>query len=244
MEEIIIDGKKYLVHTYFSNNRSARITLREGNVLNVSLPTRWPKTEQIRISQNLISRAIKSISAGKWCVPLSKNTLLTSGSSFSFFGYGRLRVFFVLASSDEVLSNSDSLTVHSSCSDPSQFTQHCNSLLKLKLLDLALPKIRDRIEYFNSSFFKTKISKISIRDNSGIWGSCSAKSKISLNYKLLFLPSEIVDYVIVHELAHTQFSSHGPRFWSLVKSVMPDYENRKRWLKLHGSNEIALLRSC
>jgi len=66
--------------------------------------------------------------------------------------------------------------------------------------------------------------RASVRGQKTLWGSCSQKKAISLNYKLLFLPRHLVRYVFVHELCHTRYMNHSPSFWALVSEKMPDYE--------------------
>jgi predicted metal-dependent hydrolase len=80
-------------------------------------------------------------------------------------------------------------------------------------------------------------SKVSIRGQSTRWGSCSGRGEIALNWKLLCAPSAVVDYVIVHELAHLQHMNHSPRFWALVAEILPSYRDLKLWLRGH-ENEI------
>lgn len=63
------------------------------------------------------------------------------------------------------------------------------------------------------------------------WGSCAADGSIRLNWRLIHFPLEIVDYVIVHELAHLKEMNHGPRFWATVQSVLPEFEAARRQLK-------------
>lgn len=66
------------------------------------------------------------------------------------------------------------------------------------------------------------------------WGSCSARGTISLTWRLIMAPPEIIDYVIIHELAHTREKNHSRAFWDLVAWQMPDYRQRRRWLRQNG----------
>ncbi len=63
--------------------------------------------------------------------------------------------------------------------------------------------------------------KLSIRGQRTLWGSYSSSGTLSLNYKLLFLPPELVDYVVLHELAHTRHMDHSRDFWDLLEHMMP-----------------------
>lgn len=71
--------------------------------------------------------------------------------------------------------------------------------------------------------FGFKYGRLSFRDNVSNWGSCSFENNISLNIKLMKLPDEIIDYVILHELCHTIEKNHSVDFWKLVGKVCPDY---------------------
>ncbi len=67
-----------------------------------------------------------------------------------------------------------------------------------------------------------------------VWGSCSARGTISLNLRLMAAPEPVFEYVVVHELCHLVERNHGPRFWALVGRLLPDYRERRAWLKKHG----------
>lgn len=77
-------------------------------------------------------------------------------------------------------------------------------------------------------------TSITIRDQRSRWGSCSSRGTLSFNYRLVFAPAKVLDYVVVHELCHLTHMNHSKDFWNMVASVMPEYKVYKTWLKEHG----------
>jgi hypothetical protein len=63
------------------------------------------------------------------------------------------------------------------------------------------------------------------------WGSCTSRGKLNFSWRLIMTPVEIIDYVIVHELAHLHHLNHSRSFWETVKNTIPDYKKREHWLK-------------
>ncbi len=76
--------------------------------------------------------------------------------------------------------------------------------------------------------------RVTFKEQKRRWGSCNSSGVIYLNWRLLMAPIEIVDYVLVHELAHLKHMNHSKQFWELVESLFPDYKTAKSWLKEHG----------
>ncbi|MBS5065230.1 MAG: M48 family metallopeptidase [Hungatella hathewayi] len=73
--------------------------------------------------------------------------------------------------------------------------------------------------------------RITIREQVTRWGSCSAKGNLNYNWKLILVPKELLDYVVVHELAHRREMNHSNRFWEIVEKELPDYRQRRKALK-------------
>lgn len=79
--------------------------------------------------------------------------------------------------------------------------------------------------------YQFPVGKIAIRNSKSRWGSCSSKGTLSFNYKIFFLPEILVDYLVVHELAHLQEKNHGKNFWALVGKEIVDYKSCRTELK-------------
>lgn len=80
-----------------------------------------------------------------------------------------------------------------------------------------------------------KYNRISIREQSTRWGSCSSDKNLNFNWKLIIAPPEVLDYVVVHELSHTVQMNHSREFWKVVESVMPNYMEYRKWLRNYGN---------
>ena len=78
--------------------------------------------------------------------------------------------------------------------------------------------------------------RVSIRGQRTRWGSCSSQGTICLNWRLLLLPSDLCDYILVHELCHLRHLDHSAKFWALVESVFPDYSEREERLEAMQGN--------
>ena len=96
------------------------------------------------------------------------------------------------------------------------------------------PSITRRVNELNQLYFQQQIKSVNLKYNQSNWGSCSSKGNVNLSTRLLFAPNDVIDYVIIHELAHLIELNHSPRFWKLVADAMPDYKAKERWLKKYG----------
>ena len=82
-------------------------------------------------------------------------------------------------------------------------------------------------------------SRIRIRDQRTLWGSCSSRGALSFNWRLVLAPLEVFDYVVVHELCHLRVPNHSQAFWLLVEQRRPFWRAWRRWLSEHGPELLA-----
>lgn len=102
-----------------------------------------------------------------------------------------------------------------------------------RLMVLARREIPVHVKYFAEQMGVT-YGKITIRNQKTRWGSCSQVGNLNFNCHLMEMPTEILDYVVVHELCHRKQMNHSRLFWMEVEKVLPDYQVRQRWLKQNG----------
>ena len=95
---------------------------------------------------------------------------------------------------------------------------------------------QDRARYIRLArdIFTRKAEYYAIREQKTRWGSCSSKGNLNFNWRLILAPEEVLDYVVVHELAHRREMNHSKAFYAIVESVLPDYKQPKKWLRDKG----------
>jgi predicted metal-dependent hydrolase len=90
--------------------------------------------------------------------------------------------------------------------------------------------VHERIRFYNQ-FYNFRFNRIAIKNTKSMWGSCSAKGNLNFNYRIVFLPPPLADYLIVHELCHLYEFNHSKRFWNLVAATIPAYKELRKELK-------------
>lgn len=99
--------------------------------------------------------------------------------------------------------------------------------------DKAREIFEQKVSYY-AQMMGVSYGRIAIRDQKTRWGSCSGEGNLNFNWRLIFAPAGVLDYVVVHELAHRKEMNHSPRFWKVVEDTMPEYRKYQRWLKENG----------
>jgi predicted metal-dependent hydrolase len=80
-----------------------------------------------------------------------------------------------------------------------------------------------------------KPERVAVANQKRCWGTCSHKGDIRVNWRLAMMPPAVIEYIVVHELCHIKVHNHSPKFWNLVRSILPDCMERRAWLRRHSS---------
>lgn len=111
--------------------------------------------------------------------------------------------------------------------------EHCARRLRDWLRDEARRDLDERVAFHAGRLGLTP-RRISLRDQTSRWGSCSSKGVLSFSWRLILAPPHVLDYVAAHEVAHLAEMNHGARFWALVRQTMPEMDQSRAWLRQHG----------
>ncbi len=99
--------------------------------------------------------------------------------------------------------------------------------------DRALSILRERLDIYTQKLGVT-CSKFALSNASRRWGSCNLQGTIRLNWRIVMATVFLIDYVVAHELCHLVHLNHSWHFWDHLGSIMPDYKERRRWLRQEG----------
>jgi len=97
---------------------------------------------------------------------------------------------------------------------------------KERALEIISERVRQYSQQYNFTPTQVKISSAKTR-----WGSCSPSGSLSFTWRLVMAPLDVIDYVVVHELAHLRVKNHSSKFWKVVESIYPGYKRQRKWLK-------------
>ena len=112
--------------------------------------------------------------------------------------------------------------------------QDINNVLKQLFINIVTDKIHELCKFYaHKHNFSYK--KIFIKGLKTKWGSCSSLKNLNFNWKIVFAPKSVVEYLVVHELCHLKEMNHSKKYWKLVEEIYPNYKEQRLWLRKNGS---------
>ncbi len=113
--------------------------------------------------------------------------------------------------------------------EPEFIHRRTKDFIKKALLPVLQKKVKEK-----ATRLGTPYKRISIKETSSRWGSCSSQGNLSFCWRIALAPTEVLDYLVAHEVAHLKHMNHSPRFWKTVSELTPHTLMAKRWLKTNG----------
>lgn len=159
----------------------------------------------------------------------TEHTLGKRKQELLYFGVP-YEVHIVERASESVKIVGSTLQVHPVLHTQESFSKALTRWLKAEAERYIVPRA-----HVMAAKLKLEIRSIVFRDQSTRWGSCSTNKHLNFNWRLIQAPKEVIDYVIMHELAHLVHMNHSERFWAYVEHVLPDFQAHRKWLRLHGA---------
>jgi len=197
---------------------------------------------QIDKNANLIVRAPKSLSEEKilsfvkskseWIEKKQKltKTIIEEKNKFT---ESEMLLYLGIKYPIKIIPNKNNLFFNGICFELGENCNQPDKIFKNWYKYQFKKNIIPRLHYFAKQN-NIEFQNIRIKAQKTIWGSCSKKNNINLNYLLIMAPIDTIDYVIVHELSHIIHKNHSKEFWRLVESILPNYKKAKKWLKENG----------
>lgn len=205
-----------------SKRRTLSLSINENAELIVRAPN---QISNKRIEEFIIEKS-KWINKNKNLMQSRINEMNDSDSDYLFLGniYPLIKV-----NEDPNKIDFNGTEFITSIENKDKFKSSLKSWYKIKFKEIAIP----RLNYFSDKY-NLKINQVRFKNQKTLWGSCSSKNNINLNYLLVMAPMIVIDYVIIHELVHTVHKNHSENFWNAVEAIMPDYKKAKKWLNKNG----------
>lgn len=204
-----------------SNRKTAVIHIRDGEV-EFRAPLRMPKREIDRFILSKEQWILKTLAKQRLQAEKKESFAINYDSLITFRGKQH-----VISERDGAKAGFDGNVFYIPPGlTPEQIKATCVKIYK----KLAKTHVTDRVAVYAKQI---GVSPMVIRVNNAMkrWGSCSSKMSLNFSWRLIMAEDSVIDYVVVHELAHLIEMNHSARFWAVVAKVMPDYKERQKKLK-------------
>jgi len=229
--EINVGDLTVPVKILFEDRFNNRVTV-NSNGITIKISAKQPKEEQRKNIDYFLKWAKEKLGSKPELLDFLPQRKYMNGEVIRIGGYDFfISIFFQdqKKSTARIFNNQIVISLAKGLSVEAQV--NTNSYLVCKCLTKFFqPIITERIHELNGRFFGKHINSVKLKYNTSNWGSCSTQGNINISLRLLFAPQDVIDYVLIHELAHLVHANHSNRFWNLVEKVMPSYREKEKFL--------------
>lgn len=236
LEPVVVEGRSLPVELIKKDSRTMRGKVAEGSII-IEVPSAWREEYAMKCALNIRNRMERALRKNPYAFDLGKLPGFEDMQRISAMDEEfTIRIERAEARNARARLRGSSIEIKVPESEPEEKAEERISRLVIRALSSKLyEKFEKEVNEINGRFFNARFKSIRLRISVARWGSFSSKGNLNFSSLLLFMPKEIRESVIVHELAHTRVRDHSKKFWSIVYSIMPDYKERRRWMNRYQS---------
>ncbi|MFH1276734.1 MAG: SprT family zinc-dependent metalloprotease [Candidatus Woesearchaeota archaeon] len=231
-ETILVNGQEYAVNVHLERRNDARVSIGRSGV-NIRIPLGMPREAIFKNIQEMKAWAKKKLEEKPLIIKKKGSKEYNDGDNL-IVGKDEylLKINYADKKSSSVIMNGNEINFNLSANlSKEKQNKHISVLLSRIVASKKKKLITSKVHNLNKEHFNFSVNKVFLKYNQSNWGSCSTKNNINISTRLLFAPDDVIDYVIIHELAHLRERNHSVDFWELVKRAVPDYKEKIKWLK-------------
>jgi predicted metal-dependent hydrolase len=221
-EEVLIVGRLPFEVRRSDRRRTIGISVGRRGELTVYAPTEITSNELVRNIKQKLLWVHRQLAKKNGTLSAVSKPEFVSGESFSFLGRS-YRLQLVVSQRQPIRFDGEHFLLRKDAR--AQAEEHFRRWYRIN----GLPWLERRVHLLVNRVGVTP-TNVRVRELGYRWGSCTQRENVYFNWKLLQLPVRLIDYVIVHELAHLRDGNHGPGFWSRVERALPDWASRREEL--------------
>ena len=225
LPQSIVDDEFGVIRYKRTSSRYVRLRVNERGEVTATLPKRAPLAYISRIVESSRSSIRKLVAEQQ-----RKRAVYEDGMRLGHSHTLRLGYSDVTKPSRRIVQQDLRLVLPNDWRGTESERAYISSQIKIALTKEAKAYLPRRLSYLAETY-GFKFERIRYGNPRGRWGSCSSSGTISLNVALMNAPHDVIDYVLLHELAHTKHMNHSTEFWDIVAECAPDYKAHRKVLK-------------
>lgn len=234
---IVVNGKDYKLNIFVERRNYARASFTNGGI-NIRLPKHLSVKEQNKIGKEMLDWAVEKISNNP---EKYDDKHYSDGDNIFALGIEyTIKIEYALSqkNSMKVLNNLVTFKISENHNQDKQQKYIKRNIQKF-ISENHIEEFKKHVHRINENHFKKNIGEIKLKNFSSKWGQCFTRSgNLDFSIRLLLAPMPVIEYVIIHEIAHLYEANHSRKFWNIVSQIDSGYKEKVKWLKNHGHKLI------
>lgn len=215
---------------YSPRRRTIQLKIVSPEVLDILAPQNHPIDQILAVIHQKEGWLIKHLNHLKKLSQTPLNKSLNEGAEILFFGKPHRIQIHTSSLIDHIDLDEEDIHIYVK----GQMSQeYVKTLLKNFYINSAKHLLTERTRYW-SALIGVYPQRLRIKEQKTRWGSCSVTGTINYNWQIIMAPPSVIDYLVVHELAHMLIPNHSEKFWQVVSQYIPNHLIYRKWLKDHG----------